>query len=81
MQNIMRYLTKQKLEWLLADKGLYVSAAQNQSDEEEGISDQTFLSKFLAEAIQGVDPELLTGIDKLMLDMQQIGREKNYLSC
>ncbi|WP_226439419.1 hypothetical protein [Pseudomonas sp. MWU16-30316] len=28
-----------------------------------------------------MDPELLTGIHKLMLDMQQKGREKNYLSC
>ncbi|WP_122469001.1 hypothetical protein [Pseudomonas viridiflava] len=81
MQNIMRYLTKQKLEWLLADKGLYVSAAQNQSDEEEGISDQTFLAKHIAKTVEGVDSELLTGIDKLMLDMQQKGREKNYLSC
>lgn len=81
MQNIMRYLTKQKLEWLLADKGLYVSAAQHQSDKEEGTSDHTFLAKHIAKTVEGVDPELLTGLDKLMLDMQQIGREKNYLSC
>lgn len=81
MQNMMRYLTKQKLEWLLADKGLYVSAAQHQSDEEEGTSDQTFLAKHIAKTVEGVDPELLTSINKLMLDMQQVGREKNYLSC
>lgn len=81
MQNIMRYLTKQKLEWLLADKGLYVSAAQNQSDEEEGTSDHTFLAKHIAKTVEGMEPELLAEIDKLMLCMQQVGREKNYLSC
>ncbi|WP_205903813.1 hypothetical protein, partial [Pseudomonas viridiflava] len=43
--------------------------------------DQTFLAKHIAKTVEGVDSELLTGIDKLMLDMQQKGREKNYLSC
>ncbi|QLF92051.1 hypothetical protein HW090_02045 [Pseudomonas sp. ABC1] len=81
MQKIMRYLSKQKLEWLLADKGLYVSAAQNQSDTEEGTSDHTFLAKHIAANVEGVDAKLLTDIDKIMLGMQKVGRETNYLSC
>ncbi|RII76794.1 hypothetical protein [Pseudomonas monteilii] len=81
MTDMMRYLTKQKLEWLIADAGLYVSAAKDQSDETEGISDQTYLSKYLAQTVKGLDPDLLTDLDKLMLGMQDVGRKKNFLSC
>ena len=81
MKNIMRYLNKEKFEWLLADKGLYLSSAEDQSDRDEGISDHTFLAKHIAKTVKDVEPTLLTQLDELMLDLQQVGREKNYLSC
>ncbi|WP_155636026.1 hypothetical protein [Burkholderia stagnalis] len=37
MQKIIRYLSKEKFEWLLADKGIYVAPASKQNDEMEGI--------------------------------------------
>ncbi|MFK0310579.1 hypothetical protein ACIQUF_04980 [Pseudomonas sp. NPDC090233] len=81
MADMMRYLTKQKLEWLIADAGLYVSAAEHQTDENEGVSDQTYLSTYLAQNVKDLDPQLLADLDKLMLDMQDVGRKKNFLSC
>ncbi|VVM76257.1 hypothetical protein PS673_02038 [Pseudomonas fluorescens] len=81
MHNIMRYLDKQKFEWLIADNGLYVSAAEDQDDSSEGMSDHTFLSRHLANTVEGIDPSLLTQLDELMLSSQQIDRERNYLSC
>jgi hypothetical protein len=81
MHNIMRYLDKQKLDWFLADKGLYFSAAEDQNDEAEGISDHTFLSAHLENSVPGIDPKLLRKVDELMHGLQQVGREKNFLSC
>ncbi|GGJ44033.1 DUF2971 domain-containing protein [Pseudomonas avellanae] len=81
MPNIMRYFTKEKFDWLLADKGLYFSAAEDQIDTEEGKSDHTFLSAHIRKTVEGVDPELLLGLDELMLGVQQVDRKKNLLSC
>lgn len=41
MRKVWRYLTKEKLEWLLADKGLYFGPANLQTDKEEGVYDST----------------------------------------
>ncbi|WP_417787888.1 hypothetical protein [Stutzerimonas xanthomarina] len=81
MRSIMRYFTKQKFEWLLADKGLYVSAAEDQNDEAEGVSDHTFLSAQIATRVKDVNSDLLVELDELMLSLQDVGRMKNFLSC
>lgn len=80
-KSVMRYLNDQKLEWLIADNGLFLSAASEQSDENEGIYDHTFLSKHIAHTVDDVDTNLLEQLDKSQLHLQEINRKNNFLSC
>ncbi|MCF5734847.1 hypothetical protein V2K54_13395 [Pseudomonas alliivorans] len=81
MHNIMRYLDKRKLDWFVADKGLYVSAAEDQNDKTEGISDHTFLSAHLEKSVLGIDPKLLRDMDELVHGLQQFSRERKTFSA
>lgn len=77
---IMRYLTLGKFKYLLEDKGIYVSAACDQSDLLEGDYDHTFLTKHLkSQASQ--DQELMSKVDEMMLGSKEVGRNSTYLSC
>ncbi|CCE21993.1 hypothetical protein [Methylotuvimicrobium alcaliphilum] len=49
MSKVWRYLTKEKLEWLVADRGLYFGPAISQSDPEEGLYDSTILGDLFEE--------------------------------
>lgn len=78
---ISRYLSAQKFDWLLTDNGLYLGAAEHQSDKDEGKYDYTFLSRLIAENVPDPSPELIQATDKLQLDMQNFKRTDSYLSC
>jgi hypothetical protein len=77
---IMRYLTLGKFKYLLEDKGIYVSAACDQSDLLEGDYDHTFLTKHL-ESQASQDQELMSKVDEMMLGSKEVGRKSTYLSC
>lgn len=79
-KNVMRYLTKNKFKYLLEDKGIYVSAASDQSDTHEGDYDHCYLSKHLRNEVD-CDEELLEKVDEMMLGSKKVGRETTYLSC
>ncbi|MDN4547175.1 hypothetical protein [Pseudomonas sp. C32] len=80
-KTVMRYLDDQKLEWLLSDNGLYLSAASDQSDKDEGVYYHTFLSAYIAKTGSDVDSALLANLDQSQLNLQKINRETSFLSC
>ncbi|EPJ8755487.1 hypothetical protein SBH91_002594 [Pseudomonas putida] len=79
-KTIMRYLTLGKFKYLLEDKGIYVSAACDQSDLLEGDYDHTYLTKHL-ESQASQDQELMSKVDEMMLGSKEVGRKSTYLSC
>ncbi|MGZ9709382.1 hypothetical protein ACXX82_00990 [Glaciimonas sp. GNP009] len=78
---ISRYLTAQKFNWLLADDGLYLGAAADQSDKDEGKYDHTLLSRLISQKMPNTSAALLRDLDKLQLGMQDFKRTDSYLSC
>jgi hypothetical protein len=78
---ISRYLTAQKFDWLLADNGLYLSAAADQSDKDEGKYDHTFVSRLVSQKMPNATDALLRDLDKLQLGMQDFKRTDSFLSC
>ncbi|MDY1047602.1 hypothetical protein SOM55_12435 [Pseudomonas coleopterorum] len=79
-KTIMRYLTLSKFKYLLEDEGIYVSAACDQLDLQEGDYDHTFLTKHL-QSQPGQDQELMSRVDEMMLGSKEVGRKTTYLSC
>lgn len=77
----MRYLDASKLQWLIEDNGLFFSAASNQSDENEGIYDHTFLSREMIKSNVPIDEETSAGIDELILGYMTGCRQGNFLNC
>lgn len=83
MQNtLMRYLTSEKLEYLIEDKGLFFSMASKQTDKEEGVYDHTIPSKILSTAnIENVTDETYDKLDEIFLASQQNNRDNSFLNC
>lgn len=79
-KTLMRYLTRSKFEYLLEDKGIYVGAACDQSDPNEGNYDHRYLSSHLRR-LSGCDESLMEKVDDMMLGSKNVGRENTYLSC
>lgn len=79
MNKIIRYLTKDKLNWLLSDNGIYVGAAKDQSDREEGIYNHgaIFGSIFLPTNSPQIDQEKFGDLNE---GLMQNARTHTYLS-
>ena len=75
---LIRYLTKEKFDWLLCDNGIYIGAASAQSDKNEGVYDSKIISEVLkATNMLNLDWQKLDDINQsLML----LSRNNNYLS-
>ncbi len=89
MNKVLRYLTKEKLEWLVADGGLYFGPASLQSDEEEGIYNSTILgdlfesnpSKYIPPSALKDKPESYRPhIDEVSRQMMQEKRKSHFLN-
>lgn len=66
---------------MLADNGLYLGAAADQSDKNEGKYDHTFLSRLISQKVPNASAALLRDLDKLQFGMQDFKRTDSYLSC
>lgn len=64
---LIRYLTKEKFEWLLCDNGIYIGSASTQSDPNEGVYDSKMITK------------VLKATNKLNLDWQKLDDISQYL--
>jgi hypothetical protein len=80
---LIRYLNKEKFEWLICDEGIYIGAASTQSDTNDGVYDSKRISEILKAGslttsnIDHIDWQKLDGVSQsLMLN----SRESNYLS-
>ncbi|MBM1142140.1 DUF2971 domain-containing protein [Alcanivorax sp. ZXX171] len=89
MSKVWRYLTKEKLEWLVADRGLYFGPASSQSDPEEGLYDSTIPGALFEEnpgkyipisALEGRPESYRPQIDKISDQIMQGSRESNFLN-
>lgn len=89
MSKVWRYLTKQKLEWLVADRGLYFGPASLQSDPEEGLYDFTIPGALFEKnpekyipisALEGPPGSYRPQLDKLINEMMQESRNSNFLN-
>lgn len=82
MENLLRYLTKQKFEWLLEDQGLYVSSAADQSDKLEGIYDHTYMSKALkgSPELHFYKNDMWKNLDDTSQSLMHASRESSYIS-
>lgn len=89
MSKVWRYLTKEKLEWLVADRGLYFGPASSQSDPEEGLYDSTIPGALFEEnpgkyipisALEGRPESYRPQIDKISDQIMQESRESNFLN-
>ena len=79
MNNVLRYLNIEKLEWLLSDKGIYIGSASSQSDPEEAIYDHR-ISKLLKSDMMAFKSDDWEKIDDLSYGLM-INKQKNlYLS-
>lgn len=77
---LIRYLSKEKFEWLLSDKGIYIGAASSQTDENEGLYDGTLISKMLRSRVQDVSEVFFQKLDKLSNGLILAERDFCYLS-
>jgi hypothetical protein len=81
MKTVLRYLTKQKFDWLFLDKGIYVGAASNQSDHHEGIYDHTIISQALKRDPRiDLDDIAINGLDDLCRGLMYNHRETHFIS-
>jgi len=87
MIEIRRYLTKEKLIWLLDDKGIFLGPASEQSDSREGLYDHTYPRKLVEASPEKYTPAQLrhkkidlSELDSLFKKMMQASREMQYLS-
>ncbi|WP_462180199.1 hypothetical protein [Pseudoalteromonas gelatinilytica] len=76
LKKISRYLTREKFEWLLKDKGIFIAPASAQSDPDEG----RFNSKSIVEAIHTYAVELNSG-KNLMDDNFKLDLIKIFDNC
>lgn len=75
---LIRYLTKEKFEWLLCDNGIYLGAASAQSDPNEGVYDRGVISEVLRDKIQfEIDWKKLEDINE---NLMHNSRANNYIS-
>lgn len=89
MNKVWRYLTKKKLEWLVADSGLYFGPASLQSDREEGLYDVTNPRSRFEEnpgkyipitALEGPAESYRPNIDEITNQMMQDSRQSHFLN-
>ncbi|HIF9447858.1 TPA: hypothetical protein ACX6SQ_000435 [Photobacterium damselae] len=81
MTTVLRYLTKEKLKWLLQDNGIYFGSSANQSDESEGIYDHTLFYKILNLSSQAThNPKFQKDIDNLQYDMMIFNQKNCFIS-
>lgn len=89
MNKVWRYLTKEKLEWLVADSGLYFGPASSQSDSEEGLYDFTIPRVRFEEnperyiqisALEGQPESYRSQIDNISNQIMQGLRQSNFLN-
>ena len=76
---LIRYLNKEKFEWLLSDKGIYIGSATSQSDKKEGIYDSNLISRMLKTKVSGSE-ELWQKFDHLNDSLMNLNRKNCYLS-
>lgn len=77
---LIRYLTLEKFEWLLCDLGIYIGAASDQSDENEGIYDSKIMSEVLRPRISNISEMKWDALDRLAQSQMQNNRARCYLS-
>ncbi|SFP91419.1 hypothetical protein SAMN05443579_117169 [Variovorax sp. PDC80] len=80
-KTIVRYLSGQKFDWLLSDSGLYLSAAENQSDPAEGVYDHALLSRHITESVSDAGVVMPASFEEHMLGLQKVNKKINFLSC
>ncbi|KAF1014199.1 MAG: hypothetical protein GAK31_03223 [Stenotrophomonas maltophilia] len=79
--HLLRYLSLEKFQLLLSDRGLFFSRASVQSDEDEGRFDPATLSNALREHVDEAHSELLAKVTSLEGDRIELNRDTSFLSC
>ncbi|WP_432460509.1 DUF2971 domain-containing protein [Agarivorans sp. QJM3NY_25] len=77
---LIRYLSKEKFEWLLSDYGLYIGSAAGQSDPKEGLYDSSTITKAVKHRMGDINQDLFSRLDDLNENLMQLNRKDNYLS-
>lgn len=77
---LIRYLSKEKFEWLLCDQGIYVGAASTQSDKNEGIYDSTLISRTLSAYAPHISKIIWPEFDQVTKHLMLSNRENCYIS-
>lgn len=85
MTNVLRYLTREKFEWLLSDQGIYLGPASQQSDESEGIYDASIVVGDIAKKAEEIteapiDAKLLEGVQKVLTGLGDSRRDSQFIS-
>ncbi|EJI84841.1 hypothetical protein AEST_19430 [Alishewanella aestuarii B11] len=85
MTSVLRYLTREKFEWLLGDQGMYVGPASQQSDESEGIYDASFVVRDFAKKAEEIteapiDAKLLEGVNEVLTGFGASRRDSHFIS-
>lgn len=80
MQTILRYLSKEKLKWLLSDRGIYIAPAFAQSDKAEGVFDHTMASTILKFYGLLLDGNQWKNFDNIFFNMMDNDRKKLHLT-
>lgn len=80
MNTISRYLTREKLEWMLEDKGIFFAPASDQSDKNEGEYDSDWLVRELINRKSTLDKKLTDNTSDLFKDLKSINKKNTCLS-
>lgn len=77
---LIRYLSKEKFEWLLGDKGIYIGSASSQNDNNEGIYNSGLISKVLRVNVHNKNEMFWHELDSLSYNLMITKRDVSYLS-